>query len=316
MSYGFGHGGFGSTSFGAADWARIVLWDELPSNIRADDEAAGGAFREFVTALMPSFRWLTDHIERFRSVIEFDQARPELLRYVADAFGIRLDLEQPVDFQRLRLSLLARWNVIKGTEEAIRAVGKCYGFDVDVYRVFAGCDGTEVSEPVNVGAEKSDYSVSGSGPYDMLIEFGNTDLEPGTVSIQVGSTFYQDDGQGGFVGANGVVEYGAGVAKLEGLAATAQPYSSYNCEPGHCCSCLTDQVLVVAYPSDELVESEQLNAEDAYRRMLQAMESDTVSAYARLVGLLYDGADTLDLAYLYDTTGDGVAVDSGLRVVP
>ena len=57
---GFGKDEFGHGPFGHADWAKAVLWDELPETDKIKDLEAGGWFYKFVTSGMFNERKIID----------------------------------------------------------------------------------------------------------------------------------------------------------------------------------------------------------------------------------------------------------------
>lgn len=131
--YSFGHDAFGSTTFGEADWARVVLWDELPGDKKQEDLDAGGKYYDFVTSLMPSFNELKNLIYKSHDhLINPDTARIDLLSYVAGNFGITLDLAEPEAYQRTQVEIAGRWRLIKGTDTSYEILCAIHGFSAVV----------------------------------------------------------------------------------------------------------------------------------------------------------------------------------------
>lgn len=130
---GFGNEPFGTFPFGNSDWAYAVLWAELPENIRQQDLDAGGYYYKFVTALMPGFNELKRLIYGKRKhTADPITARNDLLRYLAEKFGVILDFEEPEDYQRTRIAIAGRWRLIKGSIESFEVLCAVHGFDVVV----------------------------------------------------------------------------------------------------------------------------------------------------------------------------------------
>lgn len=73
---GFGSGSFGSGPFGMYDWARQVLWRDLPDiDRRIDAEQANGALEKWQESIMPLFE------ELLRFAYDFEQIRdPDSIR--------------------------------------------------------------------------------------------------------------------------------------------------------------------------------------------------------------------------------------------
>jgi len=135
--YGFGHDEFGPETFGNTDWARIVLWEELPEDKKQEDLDAGGKYYDFVTSLMPSFDELKVLIYKSREhLIDPDTARIDLLDYVARNFGITLDLAEPEAYQRTQVEIAGRWRLIKGTDTSYVILCAIHGFDVTVKKMW------------------------------------------------------------------------------------------------------------------------------------------------------------------------------------
>jgi len=119
--------------FGGRDWAKVVLWDELPGEKKNEDMNAGGWYYKFVTSLMPSFDNLKYLIYKSREhVLDASTARKDLLEYIAGNFGIIPDLAEPEAFQRTKIEIAGRWRLIKGTTDAYVVLCKIHGFEVVV----------------------------------------------------------------------------------------------------------------------------------------------------------------------------------------
>lgn len=150
---GFGHDSFGKDSFGHADWAYQVLWEELPEQKRQEDLDAGGWYEKFVRCLLPPINELKFLIYKSREyVVDPRTARKDLLRYIAGNFGIIPDMDEPEEYQRMKIEIVGRWRLIKGTEDAYKVLCAIHGFEVDVYDVWS--DGTNrTTSPPNVSDE-------------------------------------------------------------------------------------------------------------------------------------------------------------------
>lgn len=134
---GFGHGAFGRRQFGHIDWARAVLWEELPEADRQLDMEAGGAYYNFVTCLMPSFDELKNLIyKNHEHLMNPRTVRMDLLKYVAGNFGVVLDYAEPEEYQRTQTEIAGRWRLIKGTKKSYEILCAIHGFDVDVKNVW------------------------------------------------------------------------------------------------------------------------------------------------------------------------------------
>ena len=134
---GFGMDPFGVTPFGDVDWAKVVLWDELPEEKRREDEEAGGWYKKFATAMMPSFNQLRFLIYKSHEhTLSPRKARKDLLRYIAAQFGIIPDLDEPEAYQRTKIEIAGRWRLIKGTNEAYKVLCAIHGFRVVVQELW------------------------------------------------------------------------------------------------------------------------------------------------------------------------------------
>lgn len=134
---GFGTEEFGQGPFGRADWAKAVLWDELPEADKQADLKSGGWFYKFVTCLMPSFRELVASIDStYRGRISPRTVRPDLIRYLAYRFGIDTDLAESQDYQRMNIEIAARWRLIKGARESYEILCAIHGFNVVVHELW------------------------------------------------------------------------------------------------------------------------------------------------------------------------------------
>lgn len=137
MSGGFGHQDLGNVPFGHADWAKVVLWDELPGEVKQEDLDNGGYYYNFVTALLPSFNELRRLVYGANKyLIDPATVRMDLLRYLANKFGVILDFAEPEAYQRTRVEIAGRWRLIKGTETSYVVLCAVHGFDVEVKEIW------------------------------------------------------------------------------------------------------------------------------------------------------------------------------------
>jgi len=131
--YGFGLEPFGEFPFGRVDWAKVVLWDELPEEVRQDDLDNGGWYYKFVTSLLPPLNELRQLISKsFDHTLDPRKARKDLLEYIAGNFGIVPDLAEPEAYQRMKLEIAGRWRLIKGTAESYEVLCAIHGFSITV----------------------------------------------------------------------------------------------------------------------------------------------------------------------------------------
>jgi hypothetical protein len=139
---GFGTESFGNFPFGQTNWGKIVLWDELPEEMRNQDLEAGGWYYKFVTALVPSFNEMLNLISRsHENLIDPATVRMDLLKYVADKFGVILDYSEPDVYQRTRVEIAGRWRLIKGKKESYEILCAVHGFNVSVKEIFWNGEG-------------------------------------------------------------------------------------------------------------------------------------------------------------------------------
>jgi len=142
---GFGHQPFGHHPFGHTDWAHIVLWDELEERVREEDFEAGGWFYKFISALMPMFNNLITLISRYQDwVVDPRTTRKDLLKRLANNFGVVLDLSEPEDYQRMAIEIAGRLRFIKGWRESYEILCRIHGFEVDVKELW--WDGEKYTE--------------------------------------------------------------------------------------------------------------------------------------------------------------------------
>lgn len=137
----WGRDPWGSFPWGTTDWALRVLWDELPDEKKKEDLDAGGWYRKFVECMVPSFNELLTLVQKkYELTLNPRTARKDLLRYIAGCFGIVPDLDEPEEYQRMKIEIAARWRLIKGQERAYEVLCAIHGFDVMVRELF--WDGT------------------------------------------------------------------------------------------------------------------------------------------------------------------------------
>jgi hypothetical protein len=141
--YGFGHEEFGNFPYGGSDWAKRVLWDELPEAVKQEDLDAGGWYYRFVTTMLPSMNDLRRLIYKsFDYVVDPRTAREDLLVYMARNFGIIPDMEEPEEHQRTKIEIAGRWRLIKGTNTAYEVLSAIHGFSCTVQELWS--DGDEL----------------------------------------------------------------------------------------------------------------------------------------------------------------------------
>lgn len=131
-SSGFGHQPFGHRPFGHEDWCYIVLYESLPEEYKTQDELNGGLYKKFVLGVCPSFNELRTLISGFDSLVDPDKIRLDLLKHLADSFGVEIDDFNPEEYQRTAVRVNARFNVIKGTARSIEVLANIYGFNLTV----------------------------------------------------------------------------------------------------------------------------------------------------------------------------------------
>jgi len=150
---GFGKDKFGVDPFGHADWAYQVLWEELPEEKKQEDLDAGGWYEKFVKCMIPPINSLKFLVYKSHDyVIDPRTARKDLLRYIAGNFGIIPDLDEPEEYQRMKIEIAGRWRLIKGTTDAYKVLCAIHGFDVEVYDIWTNGTIYTTSEP-NVSEE-------------------------------------------------------------------------------------------------------------------------------------------------------------------
>lgn len=322
--YGFGNRGFGTTPFGESDWCKIILYDELPDEIRQQDVDAGDPYLNFVLAMCPSFTWLKRHLDRFRYITNPRKIREDLLLYLGENFGITVDLAEPLDYQRMRVGLAARWNIIKGTLESYVVLCRVHGFEVDVQGLWWNGSSYQVTPP-SIGGEFSTYERTEPGNTRYRIWLGCAPVEPNTVVISVGAVVITDDGDGNLTGAgvaSGTIDYGWGYidVTLSG-SVTGAPISSYQSVVGGCMEtchkCRTHRIRLDITPG-EIGGQDELSITDAFQRMWQKIGLDSgdgvVPIHVELEYLMVEDEVVLSIGHRYDIMKDGdVVADSGMR---
>jgi hypothetical protein len=326
--YGFGFRPFGEEPFGDPDWCRIVLWEELPPNMQEDDEAQGYPFRTFVYSMCPSFEWLRHHIDRFEDLTNPFKVRKDLLTYLAANFGIELDLAEPEDFQRIRVSLAARWNIIKGTVEAYEVLCRVHGFEVTVIPLW--WNGTEYTESgPSIYNEAITYTAVVNGPNtDFTFRFAGAPIVPGTLVVFVPNapdvTLTETGGEV-FTGyPNSFIDYGWGYATVT-LSGTSYgaPLASYDSvaggNPEDLVKTKTHRLRLRIVPGTIGGQSE-LTISEAFQRLYvklgEATGNGVVPVHVELEPFLVAGSTVVSFGNQYDTLGgDQFTPDEGLNWV-
>jgi hypothetical protein len=326
--YGFGEGEFGINPFGDVDYAKIVLWDELPPDLKDDDERQGYPYKTFVESMAPNFQWIRNHIRRFRYIVDPRRIRLDLLEWFGQNFGIAVDVAEPEAFQRMRANLAARWNIIKGTVDSYVVLCRVHGFEVEVVPLW--WTGTEFSETVpGIFGETSTVTpVYNPGDTTFTIRFGCYPIEPGTITIQLRRfagpfVAVTDDGVGGWNGGiEGSIDYGWGYATLVYPEVNATYISSSydsvvgGC-PESCVKCKTHRLRLRITPGD-IGGQDELTISEAFQRLYRKLGVLTgdgvIPVHVELEQLSISGVATISIGYRYDVLeADAYTVDYGLR---
>ena len=331
--YGYGNDPFGTWPFGDVDYCRIVLWDELPDQVKEDDRAQGYPYWSFVSSLAPSFQWIRNNIRNMQSLTDPRWIRHDLLSYFASNFGIEIDLAEPEDYQRARASLAARWNIIKGTAESYVVLCRVHGFEVNVIPLWwDGLDYT-ASPPVIFNEASTVSSVVAGGDTTFTIRVRCYPVEPGELNITLDdggpAIVITDDGAGGWnaPATGGAIDYGWGYMTLVYPSPTAVFSSSaYQSVVGGCVNscdkCKTHRIRLDLIAGD-IAGHDELTVADAFERLYRKIgvgrAGGVLPVHVELEQIVFDGAAPWSIGYRYDIIGaDAVTVDKGLRweVVP
>jgi len=140
-SHGFGHQPFGDRPFGHDDWAYMVLYESLPEHYIEEDANNDYLYQKFITAISQSFNEMQALIQRYTTLSNPDEIRTDLIKHLADNFGVEIDDYNPDDYQRMAIKIATRFNIIKGTVKSFETLAAIYGFDVEVTELW--WDGTD-----------------------------------------------------------------------------------------------------------------------------------------------------------------------------
>lgn len=320
-SKGFGHNEFGSNPFGHLDWTRIVLWDELPPEVRRQDRDAGYPYRDFVFSLCPSFLWLKNHVDRFKYLDDPNKIRLDLLKYLGENFGIDVDLEQPEAYQRMRVQIAGRWNIIKGKPESYVVLCRVHGFEVEVKKLWWNGESYVENSPEIYLEEPTFEQVDlGGGHYEFKIWLNCKPIEPGSLSLTVDSTVLTDDGDGNIVGTSGTIDYGWGYIYLEDFSASSSATirADYDSKVGGCINvcgrCLTHRLRLIITVCD-VAGQDEITIEEAFKRMWKKLNKEVKPVHVEFEPIYYFDSGYLSIAYRYDIIpADEVPTDTGLHI--
>jgi len=311
-SYGFGQQPFGEHPFGDVDYAKIVLWDELPPDLKDDDERVGSPYRTFVNAMAPNYQWIRNHIRRFQTIVDPRRIRIDLLEWFGQNFGIQIDLEEPEAYQRMRANLAARWNIIKGTVDSYTVLCRVHGFEVNVIPLW--WDGTGYSEvqPRIYNEALTTTAVVAGGNTDYTLRFGCAPMALGSLSIVMpDATVLLDDVTGQFVGhPESTIDYGWGYATVT-IAGIGHPATdargSYDSVEGgcveNCVKCKTHRLRLQVTPGD-IGGQNQLTISEAFQRLYKKLGevsgNGVIPVHVELEQLKTEVSAVLSIGYHYD----------------
>jgi phage tail P2-like protein len=144
VSHGFGHQPFGHRPFGHEDWAFIVLYESLPEEQKEEDLKNGYYLMKMIKGMTPSFNELKFLVDEYGSLMNPDKVREDLIRHLADSFGVDIDDYNPIEYRRLAIRVATKFNTIKGTLQSFVTLANIYGFNVEVTEMW--WNGTEYIE--------------------------------------------------------------------------------------------------------------------------------------------------------------------------
>lgn len=322
--YGFGFRPFGEHPFGEVDWAYIVLWEELPPDVKEQDAAQGYPYRTFVKGMAPSFQWMRNHLQRFKTIIDPRSIRRDMLLWFGQNFGIEVDLAEPEGYQRARLALAARWNIVKGTVESYIVLCRVHGFEVTVTGLWwNGTDLTTVPPFVYREGPTHTRTVPADTRYQIWL--GCAPMRPGSLDMDIGTvTDIADDGAGNVTGtgvASGTIDYGWGYidVTLTGVI-TGDPIANYASVVGGCAEtcnkCRTHRIRLDIVPGDIGGQTE-LTIGEAFQRLYRKLGvhsgDGVIPVHVELEYSTLSGNPILSVGNRFDIiVGDVIALDKGL----
>ncbi len=315
---GFGNFYFGDVPFGHIDWSRLVLWEELPSEAKQADKDAGYPYRDFVYSLCPSFDWLKANIDRFKDLDDPNKIRLNLLSHLGSNFGIDVDEAQPEEYQRMRVQIAGRWNVIKGTVESYYVLCGVHGFNVEVVPLWWNGEIFVEGNPTIYMEEP--YNEIDPGIFsDIKIWLNNAPVVPGTVSIDIGGTVLNDDGEGGFSGPFDSIDYGWGYIRFPTFAgSTDYVRAEYESKVGGCPNdgggrCLTHRLRLIITPGD-IAGKDELTISEAFKRLWEKLNIEVKPYHVEFEPIVYSDSGYLSIGKRYDIIdADVISTDSRLR---
>jgi hypothetical protein len=322
--YGFGEQAFGEHPFGDVDYAKIVLWDELPPDVKADDERQGFPYKKFVEAMAPNYQWVRNHIRGFQNIVNPLKVRADLLEWFGANFGIEIDVAEPEAYQRMRASLAARWNIIKGTVDSYVVLCRVHGFEVDVVPLWWTGSSYSETVPSIFGEASTVTSTIGVGETTFTIRFGCYPIDPGSISVQFDLGTVTDDGAGSWnaPATSGTIDYGWGYATLVYPSALVNYVnSSYDSVVGGCTAscvkCKTHRLRLRITPG-AIGGQDELTISEAYQRLYRKLGILTgdgvIPVHVELEQLSISGTAVISIGYRYDILeADAYTVDYGLR---
>ncbi len=331
-NYGFGYSNFGNSPFGGVNWCKIVLYDEMPESLREQDAEAGYPYRNFIDGMCPNFEWLRKYIQRFKNLTDPWEIRKDLLQYFAMNFGIDIDLAEPEQFQRMRSSLAARWNIIKGTVDSYVVLCRVHGFEVNVIPLWWDGENYQQTEP-HILNETPTYTitdVSGDSRYRIWLKC--SPCKPSTFEGYVvlsgggGTVTFQDDGSGivdvtaPLYLTQGTIDYGWGYVDFTlGGTRTEVPIVSYTSIVGgcNCVKCKTNKIQLQITPGT-IGGQNELTITEAFQRLYEKLGvnngNGVIPVHVELYQIDANGSMVISIGNRYDILpADDYVVDTGLR---
>lgn len=147
MPGGLGGSPWGGGPFGLDSWTKILLYDTLPDEWRAEDAVRGYPWKRYIQTIEPLFEAALARADHPEVLFGADTMRAVWLPLLARTLGLRIDQYYAEDWRRTSIRFANQWWARKGNKTSIEYLAAIYGFTVTVQEVWQAAGNLTFTPP-------------------------------------------------------------------------------------------------------------------------------------------------------------------------
>jgi len=192
----FGLEGFGTDTFGRANWGKKVTWEALPQIYRNKDD---GSLEKFTGAIEDLFNEIKRYTDLYLNLFDPRQIRKDLLETLASNFGITKETRWSDDFLMYFIEAISTIVRMKGRTKSIEVILRIAGFNAtveDLYEVEVKASDPDEYFLLRYGDDKAIYGENKLLEETITYQYGlgdwknRTDAEEWANSFATPRNFY------------------------------------------------------------------------------------------------------------------------------